>query len=77
MFITNEYSRLYGIDCDDVVLLPNQPFEAFEGDYVATAYARILDKDGKEVLKIQGGESIKGIGVVKKRTRKKKEAKND
>ena len=77
MFVTNEYSRLYGIDCEDVVLLPNQPFEAFKGKYKVGAYARILDKDGKDIMKLQAGEIIKGIGELKlKRIYKKKEAKN-
>ena len=75
LFVTNEYSVLRGNKCKDVTLLPNQPFGAFEGNYVVTAYARILDEDGKDVVKLQAGEHIKGIGKVK-RTRKKKEAKD-
>ena len=70
MFTTNEYSRLVGNDCKDVVLLPNKPFEAFKGDYVVSTYARILNEDGKEVVRLQAGENIKGIGKVK-RTRKR------
>ena len=66
MFVTNEYSRLYGIDCDDVVLLPNQPFEAFKGEYKVGAYARILDEDGKDIMKLQAGDIIEGIGIVPK-----------
>jgi len=77
MFVTNEYSRLYGIGCDDVVLLPNQPFEAFKGKYKVDAYARILDEDGKDIAKIQAGDIIEGVGEIKiKRTRKKKEVKD-
>jgi len=77
MFITNEYTRLYGIECKDVVLLPNQPFEAFQGEYKVGSYARILDAEGKDVVKIQAGDIIKGIGEVKiKRTRKKREVKD-
>jgi len=66
MFITNEYSRLYGIECDDVVLLPNQPFCAFKGNYKVGSYARILNADGKEVMKLSAGETINGIGVLSK-----------
>jgi len=56
MFITSEYSRLYGIECDDVVLLPNKPFCAFKGNYKVGSYARILNADGKEVMKLSAGE---------------------
>lgn len=64
MFITNEYSRLYGIDCDDVVLLPNQPFEAFKGKYKVGAYARVQSEGEKDIF-LQAGDVIKGIGIVK------------
>jgi len=78
MFITNEYSRLCGIDCDDIVLLPNQPFEAFKGKYKVSAYARILDANGKDVIKLQAGDIINGIGEAKaKRIYKKKKAIKD
>ena len=77
MFITNEYSRLHGIDCEDVVLLPNQPFDAFQGEYKVGSYARILNEDGKEAVKLMPGEIIKGVGTIKKRTRKKREVKHD
>jgi len=70
MFITNEYSHLIGNDCEDVILIPNKKFEAFEGDYIVTAYARILDANKNEIF-LQAGEKIKGIGKVRK-TRKKK-----
>jgi len=63
---TNEYTRLYGIECDDVVLLPNQPFEAFRGKYKVGSYARILNADGKEVMKLSAGETINGIGILSK-----------
>jgi len=76
MFVTNEYSRLYGDGCDDIILLPNQPFEAFKGKYKVSAYARVLDKDGKEVIQLQAGDIIEGIGEIKKRIRKKKEVKD-
>jgi len=66
MFITSEYSRLYGIECDDVVLLPNKPFCAFKGNYKVGSYARILNADGKEVMKLSAGETINGIGILSK-----------
>ena len=75
MFKTNEYSVLRGNGCDDVTLIPNKPFKAFEGNYVVSAYARILDADGKQVMILQAGEHIKGVGKTK-RTRKKKEVKD-
>jgi len=78
MFVTNEYSRLYGINCGDIILLPNQPFEAFKGKYKVGAYARILDKNGKDVIKLQAGDIISGIGEAKaKRTYKKKKVIKD
>ena len=75
MFVTNEYSVLRGNKCNDVTLIPNKHFDAFVGDYVVSAYARILDEDGNEVVRLQAGQNIKGIGKIK-RTRKKKEVKD-
>jgi len=68
MFVTNEYSCLIGNDCEDVVLIPNKKFEAFEGKYKVSAYARVLDEDGKEVAQLQAGDIIHGIGEVKPMT---------
>ncbi|TET78899.1 MAG: hypothetical protein E3J43_04100 [Candidatus Heimdallarchaeota archaeon] len=69
---------MYGIDCADVILLPNQPFEAFKGKYKVSAYARVLDKDGKDVIKLQAGDIINGIGEAKaKRIYKKKKVIKD
>ncbi|TET76522.1 MAG: hypothetical protein E3J43_06920 [Candidatus Heimdallarchaeota archaeon] len=78
MFVINEYTRLCGIGCGDIILLPNQPFEAFEGKYKVSAYARVLDKNGKDIIKLQAGDIISDIGEVKaKRTYKKKKVIKD
>lgn len=73
---TNEYTVLMDKQNNkEIVIKPNIEFEPFEGttEYVVSAYARVLDSNTREqVVILNSGETIKGIGtVVKKSTTKK------
>jgi len=77
MYTTNEYTVLLGQECEDVTIYPNKPFEAFEGDYIVSNFARIVNPDTKEVINLAPGSRIKGVGEVKKPKRKRKVVKDD
>ena len=71
MFTTKEYSRLTGIDCEDVTLIPYESFEAFEGNYKVMSSAFILNVETKETIRLNPGQVITGIGTVKKIVKRK------
>jgi len=76
MFRSNEYSRLRNnSNGEDVIILPNEKFEAFEGNYTVTSYARVLGDDGSQLF-LRSGDVIKGIGTVKKKRAKRKVVQN-
>ena len=76
MYITNEYTVLKGIDGKDVTIKPGVPFEAFEGEFTVTSYARVVNVETKEVeIVLAPGAKVKGVGkmaeVKPKATRKR------
>ena len=71
MYYTNEYSVLKNNSGgEDIVIKPNVPFEAFEGDYTVTSFLRIRSKESDAlVCELSPGEQTKGVGVVPKPTK--------
>ncbi len=73
MFYTNEYTVLYDNKGENnVVLKPNITFNAFEGDFTVSSFARIKSREtNKIILELQAGSKTTGVGtVVKRRVRK-------
>ena len=70
MYYTNEYTVLTSNNGgEDKILKPNIPFQAFEGDYTVTAFARVKNSITNETIgELQAGQKTTGVGVVPKKT---------
>ena len=72
MYYTSEYSVLKNNgEGEDMVIKPNVPFDAFEGDYTVTSFVRVMDKETNEIVtELAAGQKTKGVGVIPKPKRK-------
>lgn len=72
MYYTSEYSVLRNNgEGEDIVIKPNTPFNAFEGDYTVTSFARVRDSETNEIVtELAAGQNTKGVGIIPKPKRR-------